>query len=253
MIKINKSATPPQVLTTKGSSKTKGLKISYSKNINAYNNGTKPFNIDSKIYGHKSVKIALKNDQVNKCCFCESKVSHVAFGDVEHFRPKKGFKQNGNDNLGRPGYYWLAYEWKNLFFSCQICNQRHKKNLFPLINNHNRCLNHKGNLNSEEPMFIDPSTDDPEEYIAFRKEVPYAINGNARGRITIKELGLDRPDLDNIRYDKYETFEVIYHLSNGDPNKSQTQKAIALLQKSAQKSAQFSSMIKSAIRDGFSI
>ena len=58
--------------------------------------------------------------------FCESKVSHIAYGDVEHFRPKAGYRQRPEDPLVQPGYYWLAYEWSNLLFCCQLCNQRFK-------------------------------------------------------------------------------------------------------------------------------
>ena len=70
-------------------------------------------------YSAKSVKNALIKAQHEKCCFCEAKGTHVAYGDVEHFRPKGGFRQDPNDPLGRPGYYWHAYAWENLFFSCR--------------------------------------------------------------------------------------------------------------------------------------
>ena len=57
--------------------------------------------------------------QHDKCCFCESKVTQVAYGDVEHYRPKAGYRQEHGAPLGRPGYYLLAYEWSNLMFCCQ--------------------------------------------------------------------------------------------------------------------------------------
>lgn len=51
---------------------------------------------------------------------------------VEHFRPKGGWRQSPGQPIEQPGYYWLAYEWSNLFLACGPCNSRHKRNLFPL-------------------------------------------------------------------------------------------------------------------------
>ena len=56
----------------------------------------------------ESVKDALREAQHGKCAFCESKISHIAHGDVEHFRPKAGYRQNPEDPLVQPGYYWLS-------------------------------------------------------------------------------------------------------------------------------------------------
>ncbi len=80
--------------------------------------------IKSDIYAAPDVKQTLKDMQHGKCCFCESKITHIAYGDVEHFRPKKAVLQDGQ--LERPGYYWLAYTWENLLFSCELCNRREK-------------------------------------------------------------------------------------------------------------------------------
>ena len=60
------------------------------------------------------------------CAFCESKVRHIAHGDVEHFRPKAGYEQGHRFN--RNGYFWEAYRWENLYYSCQTCNQVYKGN-----------------------------------------------------------------------------------------------------------------------------
>jgi uncharacterized protein (TIGR02646 family) len=76
------------------------------------------FEFKASVYGAKSVKKTLLTAQHGKCAFCESKFEHVAFGDVEHFRPKGGWIQTDGDQLTRPGYYWLAYEWSNL--SCGL-------------------------------------------------------------------------------------------------------------------------------------
>jgi hypothetical protein len=125
MIRITKPEQAPSILRKRGQRTTEA-------NQQAFINGERTFKFDSSIYGAKSVKMALIKAQHDKCAFCESKVGHIAFGDVEHYRPKGGVRQNDTGPLEQPGYFWLAYAWENLFFACQLCNQSFKKNLFPL-------------------------------------------------------------------------------------------------------------------------
>jgi len=192
MIKLTKPVPGPEILT--GSSN-RGPKNDYD------NNNKRDFEFDSDIYGAKSVKNKLIEAQHHKCCFCEAKITHTSYGDVEHFRPKGGWIQKEGDTLTKPGYYWLAYDWSNLFLSCQKCNQRHKKNKFPLSTPASRATSHHASIVNEGPLFVHPTDDDPEQFIGFRDEVPYAINGNARGKSTIEELGLKRQELTDHRAD----------------------------------------------------
>ena len=114
-------------LLTKGQSATRELCNAYDSAPQDYQSGAKTFDFDSAIYAAPAVKDALRHAQHKKCAFCESFFAHTGYGDVEHFRPKAGYKQQEADTLKRPGYYWLAYEWNNLFCSCQLCNQRFKR------------------------------------------------------------------------------------------------------------------------------
>jgi hypothetical protein len=43
--------------------------------------------------------------------------------------------EHGNDVI-HPGYFWLAYHWKNLLPACHICNRNGKRDLFPVKNTH---------------------------------------------------------------------------------------------------------------------
>ncbi len=164
-----------------------------------YDDGEREFKFKSDIYGAKPVKKALLKAQHEKCCFCESKIPHVYHGDVEHFRPKGGCQQGPEDDLIQPGYYWLAYCWKNLFLSCAVCNQIYKKNLFPLEDPDQRARSHHDVVSTEHPLFIDPAVDDPGEYLEFNEEYARAIDGNERGSMTIAALGLNRDDLVEMR------------------------------------------------------
>lgn len=250
MIKIDKPKLAPKILRTKGKEKTKEICQEYTKNSKLYKTGKKKFDFDSNIYGHKTVKTALKKAQHDKCCFCESKVTHISYGDVEHFRPKAGVRQETGAPLEKPGYYWLAYEWTNLFFSCQLCNQQNKENLFPLENPNDRAKTHKDNIEIEKPVLISPA-EDTEKFIAFRAEVIFAIDDNPRGKKTIEELGLGRPELEDMRKDYYDKMKLIYNIANYDPPLPESKEAKDLIDISIQDSSQYTSMIRSALKMEF--
>jgi hypothetical protein len=246
MIRIVKPKKAPAVLLTKGRAKRDEHKAAYDK-------GDRSFLFDAKIYGHKTVKEALIKAQHDKCFLCESKITHIAHGDVEHFRPKAGYRQSASDKLQKPGYYWLAYEWGNLFLACQICNQVFKKNLFPLANPKARATSHKKPAAKEEPIFIDPSKEDPELFIAFRREVPFPIGNNPRARATIQGLGLDRPKLNERRLERYELLRSLYMLTQMNQPEPESSRAKGLLVSMTRDSAPFASMARSAIRAKFQL
>ncbi len=179
MIQVQKLPTAPAILRNRGQRTTDEYKAAYNEDPVSYQQGGKKFEFDSSLYGAKSVKKALKKAQHSKCCFCEAKIDHVAYGDIEHFRPKKGFRQKATDALGRPGYYWLAYHWPNLYYSCQICNQRYKRNLCPLVDPAKRAVDHNDDLAEEYALFVDPGMPGPENHISFRQEVTFPVNGSS--------------------------------------------------------------------------
>ena len=74
---------------------------------------------DKKVYGHDELRKALERLFIDKCAYCEWQVEEF---DVDHFRPCGSVGELGD----HPGYYWLTYEWENLYPSCQHCNQRRK-------------------------------------------------------------------------------------------------------------------------------
>lgn len=254
MIRVVKPETPPKILATKGKAKRRAHSASYGRSAAEYNNGSKKFDFDSNIYAHRTVKEQLIRAQHDKCFLCESKITHIAFGDVEHFRPKGGYRQNANDKLMRPGYYWLAYEWANLFLACQLCNQLFKKNLFPLINPGGRANPRERTIKREKPLFIDPSVDDPAELISFRKEVPYPIDDNPRAKTTIEELGLKRQKLNERRLEHYERLKVLYDIAfRTPPIEPESSRAKDLLDRAVQDSAEYASMARIAIGVKFAL
>lgn len=133
-------------------------------------------------------------------------------GDVEHFRPKQAYKQAPGEALQRPGYYWLAYEWSNLYLACTGCNQRHKQNLFPLENPGDRATNHHADITLEKPLLIDPGSDNPGEFIGFRGEIAYAIDGNVKGQVTIDVLKLNERSLPEARLQRLKILKRLWQI-----------------------------------------
>lgn len=164
-----------------------------------------------RLYAANSVRRALMTAQRNKCAFCESHFAHVGYGDVEHFRPKAGWRQNPGDKLKRPGYYWLAYSWDNLFVSCQLCNQKFKGNLFPLRNPRRRCRSASHPLTRERPVLVHPEHDIPEAFITFRGETAVVKHGGGapRGKATIVTFGLNRDELRGKRMEALERLRIM--------------------------------------------
>jgi uncharacterized protein (TIGR02646 family) len=210
VIRVQKLAAPPEKLAQDGKNKRRSHCSSYSRNPTTYQSGERTFSFDCNIYAHKSVKQALIQTQHGKCCFCERLIG--TDGDVEHFRPKQAYKQATGEPLYRPGYYWLAYEWNNLYLACSGCNQRHKQNLFPLQNPSARAISHRHNLGLEQPLFIDPGKEDPEEFIRFRGEVAYATEANIRGQATLDALKLNQRSLPEARLQRLQMLKRLWQV-----------------------------------------
>ena len=67
----------------------------------------------------KGAKPQLRQESHLKCAYCDAPAASVAHCDVEHYRPK-GI------------YWWLALCYDNYLYACQICNQVHKGDRFPV-------------------------------------------------------------------------------------------------------------------------
>ncbi|MDQ1351890.1 MAG: hypothetical protein QG657_2196, partial [Acidobacteriota bacterium] len=99
MIKIEKFPNPPLILIQSGQEETEKNKQLYDADPNSYQNGGKKFEIKSSIYGQKTVKKQVIADQFEKCCFCEARFTANGYGDVEHFRPKKGYIKKREEKI----------------------------------------------------------------------------------------------------------------------------------------------------------
>ena len=247
MIRIHKPARVPEKLATDGKTETEKDKALFSEFEEEFRTGKRKFEFKKTIY--KSVKEELKDAQHGKCCFCEREAENF---DVEHFRPKSAWQQKPEDKLSRPGYYWLVYDWDNLFYSCEKCNRTHKRNRFPLADNSKRARYHSDDIRAEEPLFIHPGKENPEEFIEYKGTRPRAINGNKRGRITIEQIGINRPFPDEDRNKVYKQFKLLYEILSFDNIDEQFKdKVRKQLDEAGSDSGKYASMIRCGMRDKF--
>jgi uncharacterized protein (TIGR02646 family) len=150
--------------------------------IEHYKNSTTPYK-NYTVYSSPEVKEALIKLFNNKCAYCESIITNHP-GEVEHFRPKNQVKDS-DKQIEKPGYYWLAADWKNLYLSCIDCNRRRyhavpeqlkkvmlgKLDQFPLKDKTKRWKNYKDEIeriaDEKERLLIDPCKDDPETILGY--------------------------------------------------------------------------------------
>ena len=111
-----------------------------------------------------------------KCAYCEAYFEQVAFGAVEHYRPKGGV----DGEPTHPGYWWLAYNPENYLPTCDKCNSYAKKNIFPVAKG-TRVMGPQANLNNEKPLLINPYIEDPSMHIEFIPSEVAENGGMARG------------------------------------------------------------------------
>lgn len=114
---------------------------------------------------------------------------------------------------------------------------------------------HHDDIAEEVPLLIDPTTENPEEFIEYRADVPRAIEGNIKARLTIKRTGLDRPFLDEDRLQHYRQLKLMYQTLHSEsvlPETLRTQFQ-QHLDHAQQNDAEYASMIRWAVKLNFAI
>ncbi len=169
----------------------------------------------SSVYGHDLLRAALETLFHDKCAYCETKIVAGSDWDVEHFRPKGKVAERA----GHPGYYWLAYDWANLYLACSHCNQSRKDkprwgdlqfagsggkmDQFPLEDESTRALGPADDLKRERRLLLDPCEDRPEEHLRYAVDGQVvATAGSRMGETSIEVFHLERRRLRDQRRDK---------------------------------------------------
>jgi len=261
MIRIHKPVDAPEILATRGVEQCRLDCAEFDSDKDNFLSGAKKMSEKlNKIYGAQSVKDLLLHVQHKKCCYCERQRGKIEL-DVEHFRPKGAVRQARGSKKISPGYYWLAYEWSNLYLACKPCNTSHKGILFPLADDRRRTRWHgdPNLLEDEEPLFINPGLDDPSDHLRYNEDAPEPKT--TKGKITIKELRLaseERPRLKESRIEKIRelslaclAFEMAFRNLNVAGMIDLLDKARLQLRAAVQPSAEFSLMAAHFIENYF--
>ena len=165
------------------------------------------FRMDTKILNHPSVRKTLAALFNGKCAYCESRVDTTGSGDLEHFRPKAGAVDlEGNYYLAH--YWWLTFEWRNLYLSCQLCNHS-KRDRFPLTGPRAALETPYEDLDGEQPILLDPCVDKPGKFLVFDENGSVGSE-HERGQITIEIFDLNRAGLIKMRRDTYRRLRILW-------------------------------------------
>lgn len=133
-----------------------------------------------KQYRHPEVKALLKKETHEKCAYCESKITAVYWGDVEHIEPK----------ALRPE---LTFDYSNLTLACAVCN------------------NGKRTYSSATIPLLNPYVDDPATFLVAVGPMVKGKPGEQRGMAAETVLKLNRKELLERRHDH---LQRISHLVN---------------------------------------
>jgi len=134
-------------------------------------------------------------------------------------------------DFSREHYWWLTYEWENLYLSCSNCN-RYKSSWFPVEGKRAKPLTPLKEIQFEEKaLLVDPCFDRPEEHLVYddKGNVDFLT---AKGKTTIGILKLNRADLIFARHETvkllFQSFEDMLKLWNKKRKSKNKIKAIAL-------------------------
>ena len=209
MIKLKKGD-KPQVLVDNAAAWTK----EYCACLDA---GKKPSQQVATRYNDPTIKTALEKETSGKCAYCESKMKHVSYGDIEHILPK--------NKDARPDLY---VEWSNLTLACEQCNRSGKRQYYdpnlPLIN---------------------PYSDKPDEHFQDWGLLIMPKLGDNRALVTEKVLDLNRIPLIEKRKERLDSVGRLLQTWINEANPTVKNVIAIELHKEYDSDKEYSSTVKS--------
>lgn len=139
-------------------------------------------------YRNAEIKTQLEEETSKKCAYCESKMKHVTYGDIEHISPKESFPEK-------------TYEWENLTLACDVCNTN------------------KGTYYSTTAPLLNPYTDTPDNHIWPFGPLILHMQNDVKGETTIIKFALNRGELLERRKERVQGLVALadkYMSSTGD-------------------------------------
>lgn len=181
MIELTKKS-KPQLLIDNGDAWTEDLMTEY------YQTGVINKTKQNR-YSRPEIKAELIVETQGKCAYCESKITHIYPGDIEHIIPKSLFPR-------------LTFTWNNLTLGCYWCN------------------NKKRNFLDRTCMLLNPYKDEIKKHIRAFGALIYHVNNSQRGEVTRRKFELNRPELRDKRQEKIEELQLMLdkHNTVNNPN-----------------------------------
>lgn len=148
-------------------------------------------------YNHPDVRRALELMFEGKCAYCESKIKHVGYPQIEHFRPK-----------AIPRFRRLCFNWGNLLLACGMCNgPEYKADQFPSV--------------QEGGPLVNPCREDPTDNFAFEWDAVGLVASvrptTVRGATSERVYGLNRAALRTYRGRQVKRLAFIASMAAADP------------------------------------
>jgi uncharacterized protein (TIGR02646 family) len=205
---------PPSILS---STRVKALKESTAREVRQAAAQVE-IRFDPTYYRHPEVLEALDQLFHHKCAYCESPLIQEV--DVDHFRPTlRAINLKGD--VDPIHYYWLAYEWENLYLSCAACVSS-KGTRFPVKGTRAAVGD---SVSSEEPLLLDPCLDKPASHLVYLEKADL-VSSSERGQVTIEVFSLNRTGLvkqrlevlDNLRRRYQDILKKISAHSDANPD-----------------------------------
>ncbi|MCP4309349.1 MAG: hypothetical protein GY788_31650 [bacterium] len=134
---------------------------------------------DKRRYAHGDIQKALVGETLSKCAYCESRVSHVAWQNIEHITPKSVDAD-------------LVCEWRNLTLACPRCNT------------------YKGDYFNTSLRLVDPYDGDVGQHLGWLGPM-MTPESNDRGKATITKIRLNRAEL---LFERTQHFDRVQQMLN---------------------------------------
>src|SRR5271166_669407 len=137
-----------------------------------------------------ALRHAFEEASFDKCWYTECR-SPGADNDIDHFRPKGKVREDP----AHPGYYWLAFDWKNMRLSCQRANRPRiapgarevggKSTHFPLLATGVRARAPGDDLALEHPALLDPTDPGDPIVLTFRPNGEIDVSPEFKGNLAV--------------------------------------------------------------------
>jgi uncharacterized protein (TIGR02646 family) len=142
---------------------------------------------------HLELTEALEAMAGNRCAFCNRSGATDATELTTHrLRPPQDAVAS-DGGTSRRHYWWLAYDWRNLYPACGACRIAQGAK-FPTARARVRVGTTDELAAREEPLLLDPCLDDPEGVFVYL-DSGEVVSGDDRGKATIETFDLNRPEL----------------------------------------------------------